>query len=59
VNETLRGQTVGLDFDDAGFWNIYFGPALLAELDDREGVVRRRKRRRRQYPVNEDMALPM
>ena len=47
VSETLRGQTVGLDFDDAGFWNIYFGPALLAELDDREGVIRRRKRRRR------------
>lgn len=47
VSETLRGQTVGLDFDDGGFWNIYFGPALLAELDDREGVIRRRKRRRR------------
>ena len=47
VSETLRGQTVGLDFNDAGFWNIYFGPALLAELDDREGVIRRRKRRRR------------
>jgi len=47
VSETLRGQTVGLDFDDGGFWNIYFGPALLAELDDREGVIRRRKRKRR------------
>jgi len=47
VSETLRGQTVGLDFNDAGYWNIYFGSALLAELDDREGVIRRRGRRRR------------
>lgn len=47
MSETLRGETVGLEFNDAGFWNIYFGPALLAELDDREGVIRRRGRRRR------------
>ena len=47
VSETLRGQTVGLELNDAGFWNIYFGPALLAELDDREGVIHRRGRRRR------------
>lgn len=47
VSETLRGQTVGLEFNDAGSWNIYFGPALLAELDDREGVIRRLGRRRR------------
>ena len=59
VSETPRSQTVGLDIDDGGFWNIYLGPALLVELDDREGVIRRRKRRRRQYPVNEGMALPM
>lgn len=47
VSETLRGETLGLEFNDAGSWNIYFGPALLAELDDREGVIRRRSRRRR------------
>lgn len=47
LSETLRGQTVGLEFNDHGAWNIYFGPALVAELDDREGVVRRLSRRRR------------
>jgi putative transposase len=47
VSETLRGETLGLEFNDAGFWNIYFGPALLAELNDREGVILRRSRRRR------------
>lgn len=47
VSETLRGETVGLEFNDTGTWNVYFGPALLAELDDREGVIRRFERRRR------------
>jgi transposase InsO family protein len=47
LSETLRGQTVGLEFNDGGTWNIYFGPALLAELDDREGVIRRTSRKRR------------
>jgi transposase InsO family protein len=46
LSETLRGETVGLEFNDAGTWNIYFGPALLAELDDREGVILRFERRR-------------
>jgi putative transposase len=47
VSETLRGQTLGLEFNDSGAWNIYFGPALLAELHEREGVIRRLGKRRR------------
>jgi putative transposase len=47
VSETLRGQTVGLELNEAGTWNIYFGPALLAELDEREQVIQRLGRRRR------------
>lgn len=41
VSETLRGQTVGLDFQDCGDWNIYFGPCLVAVLDEQHGRVRR------------------
>ena len=41
ISETLRSQTVGLDFRDDGRWNVYFGPALVAVLNDRDRVVRR------------------
>lgn len=47
VSETIRGQAVGLKFNHAGSWNIYGGPALLAQLDDREGVTRRLRRKRK------------
>jgi putative transposase len=50
VSETLCGQTLGLEFEDDGTWNIYFGPALLAELDDREGVIRRTGKQRHRRP---------
>ncbi|HEX7052285.1 MAG TPA: integrase core domain-containing protein [Longimicrobiales bacterium] len=40
VSETLHRQEVGVELNSAGTWNIYFGPALLAILDDREGVLR-------------------
>lgn len=42
LSETLRAQTVGLDFREDGAWDIYFGPAHLAILNDREGVIERR-----------------
>lgn len=41
VSETLRGETVGLTMRDDGSWNIYFGPAHLAVLDERERVIQR------------------
>ncbi|MEX2531430.1 MAG: hypothetical protein WD960_11710 [Gemmatimonadota bacterium] len=50
VSETLRGQPLGLDFQDCGDWNIYFGPCLVAVLDEQHGRLRRigaRARRRR------------
>lgn len=39
VSETLHRQEVGLEFNKVGTWNVYFGPALLAVLDDREGIL--------------------
>jgi len=39
ASETLRGHTVGLDLRDDGDRSIFFGPALLAILDERGGVV--------------------
>lgn len=47
VSETLPGETVGLEFNDTGTWNIDFGPALLAELNEREGLIKRFERKRR------------
>lgn len=41
VSETLRGETVGLVLRDDGDWNIYFGPAHLAILNERDRVMRR------------------
>lgn len=41
VSETLHGQTLGLDFQDTGDWNVFFGPARVAVLDDRRGVLKR------------------
>jgi hypothetical protein len=32
---------VGLDLRDDGCWNIFFGPALLAVLDERERLLQR------------------
>jgi putative transposase len=40
LSETLVRQAVGLQFSDSGLWQVYFGPALLAELDEAEGVLR-------------------
>jgi hypothetical protein len=40
VSETLRRQTVGLRLNQAGWWDLYFGPVLLAELDESQGVLR-------------------
>jgi putative transposase len=40
LSETLVRQAVGLQLSDSGLWKVYFGPALLAELDDVEGVLR-------------------
>lgn len=41
VSETLRARTVGLEFQDCGDWNIYFGPCLVAVLDEQHGLLRR------------------
>lgn len=41
VSETLRGESVGVALNEDGRWNIYFGPALLAVLDERQGVIER------------------
>lgn len=41
VSETLHGQTRGLDFQDCGDWNYYFGPCLVAVLDEQHGRLRR------------------
>jgi len=40
VSETLRRQTLGLHFQDSGDWNIYFGPSLVAVLDEIHGQLR-------------------
>jgi putative transposase len=40
VSETLHRQEVGLELSSAGLWHLYFGPALLAELDDHDRVLR-------------------
>jgi transposase InsO family protein len=41
MSETLRRETIGLDFQDCGDWNIYFGPCLVAVLDEQHGRLRR------------------
>lgn len=41
VSETLCGQTVGLTLRDDGCWNVFFGLAHLAVLDERERVIQR------------------
>lgn len=40
LSETLVRQAVGLRLTDGGVWQVYFGPALLADLDEAEGVLR-------------------
>ena len=40
VSETLHRQVVGLKSAGGGCWDLYFGPALLAVLDEGEGVLR-------------------
>lgn len=40
VSETLRRQTVGLQLNEVGSWDLYFGPVHLAELDDVQGVLK-------------------
>lgn len=39
VSETLHRQEVGLELNSAGLWNVYFGPVLLAQLDDHERIL--------------------
>ena len=40
VSETLHRQVVGLKSAGSGCWDLYFGPALLAVLDEVEGLLR-------------------
>lgn len=40
LSQTLHHQVVGLQLNSAGSWNLYFGPALLAQLDEQEQVLR-------------------
>src|SRR5690606_8603570 len=40
VSETLHRQVVGLKSAGSGCWELYFGPALLAVLDEGESVLR-------------------
>jgi putative transposase len=36
VSTVLTGENVGLEEIDDGIWSVYFGPALLGRLDERE-----------------------
>ena len=36
TSKTLRGEYVGLEETDDGIWSLYYGPVLLARLDERE-----------------------
>jgi transposase InsO family protein len=36
TSKTLRGERVGLEEIDDGIWSLYYGPVLLARLDERE-----------------------
>lgn len=52
VSETLRGETLGLELREDGNWNIHFGPALLAVLDETQPVIQRedgKNRKKREY----------
>ena len=40
VSNTLVHQTIGLRYSEEGFWEIFFGPALLAQLHEGGRVVR-------------------
>ncbi len=40
VSETLRRQTVGLRLNQAGWWDLFFGPVHLAQLDEAQGVLK-------------------
>jgi transposase InsO family protein len=40
VSETLAHQTVGLEPTDEGTWRVYFGSALLGQVEERAGVLR-------------------
>jgi hypothetical protein len=53
VSETLARQTVGLEPTDTGAWRLYFGPALLGQVEEYAGVFRPYGRRltvRRRIP---------
>lgn len=49
VSETLLGQDLGLELMEDGTWSVYFGPALLAVLDDSQRVLRRLEVDRRRH----------
>ena len=52
LSETLHHQVVGLHLNTEGIWNLYFGPALLAQLNEQERVLRpigRKLKSRRAY----------
>lgn len=40
IANALKQHHIGLEESDAGIWSIYFGPVLLARLDERDYVIR-------------------
>ncbi len=40
LSEVLRGEPVGWEEIDDGIWSLYFGPLLLARVDERDRCLR-------------------
>ncbi len=40
IANALKQHHIGLEETDAGVWSIYFGPVLLARLDERDYIIR-------------------
>jgi hypothetical protein len=40
IAHALKQHHIGLEETDTGIWSIYFGPVLLARLDERDHITR-------------------
>ena len=40
IANALKQHHIGLEEVDTGIWSIYFGPVLLARLDERDYLIR-------------------
>ena len=40
IANALKQHHIGLEESDSGIWSIYFGPVLLARLDERDYIIR-------------------